>query len=235
MVATEVPAALLLLADGRLPTGGHAHSGGLEEAVRRGAVGTPADLGAWLRGRLHTTGAVDAAFAAIAAHEAVARRAGRPDRWDDLAGELAARLPSEAVRRAGRAQGRGLMRAAVAAWPAAWLDRLRASDPNGPLWPLAVGAAGVAAGACAEGVAVVAASAAVTGPAWAATRLLGLDPFEVTRVLAALAPEVELVATGASTAAGPGWTGPGLAGGAAPLSDIGAERHRTWEVRLFAS
>ena len=31
-------AALLLLADGRFPAGGHAHSGGVEAAVTHGAV-----------------------------------------------------------------------------------------------------------------------------------------------------------------------------------------------------
>lgn len=37
-------ALLLLLADGRLPAGGHANSGGMEEACAAGAV---ADLEAW--------------------------------------------------------------------------------------------------------------------------------------------------------------------------------------------
>ncbi|MEU6408456.1 urease accessory UreF family protein [Microbispora sp. NPDC046933] len=71
----EGDAALLLLADSRLPAGGHAHSGGVEEAVRRGAVTGAGDLARFLRGRLATAGLVTAALAAaaceLAASEAV--------------------------------------------------------------------------------------------------------------------------------------------------------------------
>ncbi|MEJ2869219.1 urease accessory UreF family protein [Actinomycetospora sp. OC33-EN08] len=57
---------LWLLADSRLPTGGHAHSGGIEAAVRRGLVTGPDDVAAWLAGRLPTAGLVTAAAAAAA-------------------------------------------------------------------------------------------------------------------------------------------------------------------------
>ncbi|SCD54738.1 urease accessory protein, partial [Streptomyces sp. TverLS-915] len=46
----SVPSALLVLADGRLPAGGHAHSGGAEEAVADGRVSGPADLYAYCLG-----------------------------------------------------------------------------------------------------------------------------------------------------------------------------------------
>ncbi|GAA3407387.1 urease accessory protein UreF [Streptosporangium vulgare] len=59
-------AALLLLADSRLPAGGHGHSGGAEEAVRIGAIHDLAGLAAFLRGRLATAGLVTAALAAAA-------------------------------------------------------------------------------------------------------------------------------------------------------------------------
>lgn len=59
-------AALLLLTDSRLPAGGHAHSGGAEEAVRTGAITGPDDLARFLRGRLATAGLVAAALAAAA-------------------------------------------------------------------------------------------------------------------------------------------------------------------------
>ena len=72
----ERATALLLLADGRLPAGGHAHSGGLEAAVAAGRVHDLATLEAFLRGRLATAGLVAAAFAAAAA--ASAARAGDP-------------------------------------------------------------------------------------------------------------------------------------------------------------
>ena len=65
-------AALLLLADGRLPAGGYAHSAGLEQAIARGWVRTAEDIAEFLRGRIHTTGLVAAAFAAAAQHRTAA-------------------------------------------------------------------------------------------------------------------------------------------------------------------
>lgn len=60
-------AALLVLADGRFPAGGHAHSGGAEAAVRAGRLGDARDLAEFCRGRLHTTGLTAAGLAAAAA------------------------------------------------------------------------------------------------------------------------------------------------------------------------
>ncbi|MHB1534711.1 MAG: urease accessory UreF family protein, partial [Acidimicrobiales bacterium] len=84
------PSTLLLLADGRLPAGGHAHSGGLEEAVAAGRVSDAQDLAAHLRGRLSTTGRMDAALAAAAARPGAADRVNR---------EALARCASPALRR----------------------------------------------------------------------------------------------------------------------------------------
>ncbi|WP_368858070.1 urease accessory UreF family protein, partial [Streptomyces sp. Vc17.3-30] len=86
-------AALLVLADGRFPAGGHAHSGGAEEAVGAGRIRDAAELGAFCRGRLHTAGLVAAALAAAAA-----------DGTDPLALDEAAdaRTPSPALRTAAR-------------------------------------------------------------------------------------------------------------------------------------
>ncbi|MGV2921931.1 urease accessory protein UreF, partial [Streptomyces alfalfae] len=60
-------AALLVLADGRFPAGGHAHSGGAEEAVKAGRVTGAASLEDFCRGRLNTSGLVAASLAAAAA------------------------------------------------------------------------------------------------------------------------------------------------------------------------
>ncbi|HJX42530.1 MAG TPA: hypothetical protein VJ352_02570, partial [Geodermatophilus sp.] len=59
-------AALLTLADSRLPAGGHAHSGGVEQAVAAGLVRDPPSLAAFLLRRLTTSGAVAAGLAAVA-------------------------------------------------------------------------------------------------------------------------------------------------------------------------
>ncbi|MBZ9644040.1 urease accessory protein UreF, partial [Streptomyces sp. PSKA30] len=60
-------AALLVLADGRFPAGGHAHSGGAEAAVKAGRITGAASLEDFCRGRLHTAGLVSAGLAAAAA------------------------------------------------------------------------------------------------------------------------------------------------------------------------
>ncbi|MBW8802467.1 MAG: urease accessory protein UreF [Catenulisporales bacterium] len=216
---------LLLLTDSRLPAGTHAHSGGLEAAVDSGRVRDDATLHAFLLGRLTSVGLTSAAFAA-----ATVVGDGDPAELDD---EYDARTPSPAQRRASRRLGRQLVRAARAGWPHPGLDKVLAVHPDGPHQPIAFGAAAVAAGLDPPAAAQAAALGAVTGPANAATRLLGLDPDAVTAVLASLAPTVRQVASAAAEAA----RGPvaDLPASSALLLDISAEHHATWEVRLFAS
>jgi urease accessory protein len=73
----------------------------------------------------------------------------------------------------------------------------------------------------------------ISGPASAAVRLLGLDPFRAWGIVAALMPEVDHTAEQAAAGA----SGPldRLPSCSAPLLDIGAEHHAASEVRLFAS
>ncbi|GAA3304975.1 MULTISPECIES: urease accessory protein UreF [Dactylosporangium] len=213
---------LLLLADGRFPSGGHAHSGGLEAAVVRERVRDLDDLREFLRGRLRTAGLVTAAFTAAAC--------ARPEDMELLEAELAARTPSPALRLAARRQGRSLCRAALAIWPGEYVaraDRLRVSQP------VALGIAAHAAGLRAEEAAQIAAYHAISGPASAAVRLLGLDPYRVHALLADLGAECDEVAHEAATSA----RGPAsdLPAASAPLLDVSAEDHASWEVRLFAS
>ncbi|WP_433720014.1 urease accessory protein UreF [Actinoplanes sp. CA-051413] len=211
-------ATLLVLADGRLPSGGHAHSGGLEAAVAAGRVREVRDVDGFLRGRLHTTGLVSAVFAAGAC-----ARSGASADLDD---GLDARTPSPALRRASRAQGRALLRAGRAMWPVPAVGR----EPH---HPVALGVVAAAAGLGPLEAAVAAAHGAVSGPASAAVRLLGLDPYAVHALLAGLAPEIDRIA--ADAAARTHDPVDALPAAGAPLLDIGAELHATWEVRLFAS
>ena len=62
---------LLLLADSRLPSGGHGHSGGVEALVDRGLLGSVDDLALFLEGRVRTGGRVVAAAAAAAGRAAL--------------------------------------------------------------------------------------------------------------------------------------------------------------------
>jgi urease accessory protein len=223
-----MPAVVLLLSDARLPAGGHAHSAQIEAAAAAGLVDTVDDLFTFLRGRLARGGAQAAAFAAAACVQAVRD----PLRWDALDAELDARTPSPAIRASSRHQGRTLVRAASTAWPSVALTAL-ARQPGGPHHPLVVGCIAGATGCTPVEAALVAAYLSVSGPASAAVRLLGLDPLSVNAGIAQLASDIDAVATEAATYA----DGPpaDLPSSSAPLVDLLAEDHATWEVRLFAS
>lgn len=221
-------AALLVLADGRFPAGGHAHSGGAEAAVRAGRLGDARDLAAFCRGRLHTTGLTAAGLAAAAALG-----------LDPLALDKAAdaRTPSPALRASARKLGRQLMRAARATWPSPELDALARALPKGAHQPVVLGLTARAAGLGPEDAAHCAVYEAVGGPATAAVRLLSLDPFEATAVLARLTPDMDRVAGRAVTAARQvaEHGTEALPAASAPLLEITAEQHAAWPVRLFAS
>ena len=88
-------ATLLSLADSRLPTGGHVHSGGVEEAVTSGLVVDIATLRAFLRRRIATQGLVTASVAATVHTGSLSFAAA--DRETD------ARTPAPAARQASRA------------------------------------------------------------------------------------------------------------------------------------
>ncbi|MFC3577055.1 urease accessory protein UreF [Streptomyces yaanensis] len=221
-------AALLVLADGRFPAGGHAHSGGAEAAVRAGRITGAASLEDFCRGRLHTAGLVAASLAAAAA-------LGVDPVVLDAAAD--ARTPSAALRAAARKLGRQLMRAARATWPCGELDAVAREFPKGAHQPVVLGLVARAAGLGAEDAAYCSAYESVSGPATATVRLLSLDPFDATAVLARLAPELDRVVDLAVLAArrvlddGVG----ALPAASAPLLEIGAEAHAAWPVRLFAS
>lgn len=233
-------AALLLLADGRFPSGGHAHSGGFEAIAALEGVTDVASMEEFLTGRLHTVGVVAATFAAAAcaACQPHSTPSDRPSgararvQLDELDGELDARTPSPALRRASRRLGRQLVRAGRTIWPEPNLDAL-ASEGPGPHHPVAVGAVAAAAGLDPDAAALAAAHDAAVGPASAAVRLLGLDPFAVHAVLARLSGDIEAVAAQGARHAD---TLPAeLPAFTSPLLDIAAEHHSAWEVRLFAS
>lgn len=222
-MTTPSLATLLVLADGRLPAGGHAHSGGLESAITAGRLRDLAGLAAFLAARLATTGRVAATFAAACAR---ACAGADPERLDELDRGLDARTPSPALRHASRAQGRALLRAGRAIWPVG-------PGPAQPHHPVALGMVAAAAGLGPVEAAVAAAYGAVTGPASAAVRLLGLDPYAVHAQLAGLAAECDRLAVEAAARVGDPVDE--LPADSAPLLEIGAELHASREVRLFAS
>jgi urease accessory protein len=210
---------LLLLTDGRFPAGGHAHSGGVEAAVMAGRVTGLDTLAVFLAGRLTTAGRVAAALAAAACTGAHAAA--------DVDAAATARIPSPALRATSRTQGRQLLRTARAVLGHADL-------PDELHLPVAMGVVSAAT----DNVEPVdaarwAAYESISGPASAAVRLLGLDPFASWGVVAALLPDAEAIAEDAAARARRPLDD--LPSCSAPLLDIGAEIHATQEVRLFAS
>ncbi len=229
-----VGSGLLLLADSRLPSGGHGHSGGIEALVDRGLLRTEADLAAFLPGRLATGGAVPAAAAAAAAR--LARRAGPGVRWAAWQEALDARLPAAATRDASCAQGAALLRTTAMAFATPALDTLRALPRVHH--PLVLGAAAAAAGAEPADAAVLALHHLVGGACTAAVRLLGLDPLAVAAVAAdaghaaeEIAADAALAGVTAAEADDPAL----LPADGNPLHDVLAQLHRSTEATLFAS
>jgi urease accessory protein len=233
-------AALLALADQRLPSGGHVHSGGVEQAITDGLVHDVPSLERFLERRLRTTGLVTAGLAAAACRQAGSAEA--VTRLRGLVAEADARTPSPAQRAASRAQGRGLIRTARAAWAApsttlSWSDL----GPR-PHHPLVLGCAARAGGVSPEGAALVAAYLAVSAPSTAAQRLLALDPVAVAAVTVRLGPAIEQTAAQipepsrdhARILAEPAEFDD-LPDDSDPLLDLLAERHAAREERLFAS
>jgi urease accessory protein len=205
---------LLTLSDSRLPTGGHVHSGGVEEAVTEGLLVDLATLRAYLVRRIRTHGLVTASLAA--AVHAGALSIGDADRETD------ARTPAPAARQASRAQGRGLARLARRVWPDHDWQPLGAT----PHLAVASGAVGKASGLNPDQTAVSVVYSTMTGSATAAQRLLALDPGDVAAMTFELSPLCE--ATAAEAAKEP-------ADLSDPLLDVLAQRHTQRERPLFVS
>jgi urease accessory protein len=207
-------ATLLALSDSRLPTGGHVHSGGVEEAVAESLVRDLATLRAFLRRRIRTNGLVTASIAATVHTGTLS--VSQADRETD------ARTPAPAARQSSRAQGRGLIRLAKRVWPDVEWDMLG----NTPHLAVAAGAVGAASGLEPEQTALSIVYTTMTGSATAAQRLLALDPGDVAALTFELSPLCELTATAASKE---------LADLSDPLLDALAQRHIERERPLFAS
>lgn len=233
--------ALMLLADGRLPAGGHAHSAGMESAVADGRVRDLDTLEAWLRGRLRTAGLTDASLAAATVLRICAQKGGPGDppsahKYEGvLAGldaEADARIVPPPLREASRRLGRQLLRVAGRCWPSPVLA-VASGVAGGLHQSVAFGVVGIAADLSAGEIARLVVHHTIATPAQAAVRLLGLDPFAVAALQASLAPDAESVAADAMVAAAGDLRDlPALSG---PIVDIAAVEHAGWDLRLFAS
>lgn len=207
-------ATLLTLADSRLPTGGHVHSGGIEEAITSGRVTDLETLRAYLTRRIRTQGLVSASLAAAVDAGTLTVQAADA--------ETDARTPSPAARAASRAQGRGLLRLAKRVWP----DQPWTGLGTKPHLAVVAGVVGIAGAVTPEHTALSLVYTTMTGTATAAQRLLALDPADVAVLTFELAELCEQTAAAAVSE---------IADLSDPLLDVLAEDHAARERPLFSS
>lgn len=223
----------LLLADARLPSGGHAHSASLEPALLGGLPA--ADVPAWMVGRATTVSLVEAGTAVVSAH--VLRgiedtgRAGT-DRLIAVERAWAARTPSAALRDAARLLGRGYLRVARTLWgghPAMPATADLATVLGGVPRPVVLGAVAAASGLTAADIVRLTVYDDAQTAASALLKLEPLDPLVTARwvldACAAAEPHVPRVAACTTPQAIPA--------SGAPQTEGWAEAHALLTQRLF--
>jgi urease accessory protein len=219
---------LLVLADGRLPAGGHAQSAGLESAVRLGDVVDLVTLERFLVARLATVGVTDAAFAAAACAMVNDSRGEPSARLAILAEELAARTPAPRSREIAARLGRQLQRTAAALWPHPAFGPITRAWP-----PLVLGVATAAAGGAPRDAATLSLHHLTASITTAAVRLLALDPVSVAAVqVRCAATSRDLLAEVDEWVRVPPSELPAVGSIAA---EVLAEHHGTWPARLFVA
>ncbi|MEW1959897.1 urease accessory UreF family protein [Kineococcus sp. NPDC059986] len=219
---------LALLADARLPVGGHTQSAGVEPAMAHGGL-TAADVPAFTTGRLRTVTAVEAGTAVVARHRVLA--------GDDLAPlqrAWAARTPSQPLRAASGTLGRGYLRLARSLWPdpphleGGW-DGLERTCGRTPPRPLVLGALAAVAGLDAERLVRLCAHEDVATAAAAVLKLEPLDPLVATGWVLAAHPEVEALVERCAHLTDPD----DVPATAAPLVEQFSLQHAVTRQRLF--
>jgi urease accessory protein len=210
---------LALLADARLPVGGHTQSGGLEPAMTHGGL-TAAGVPDFLRGRLATVVAVDAGTAVVARHHVLQGSDLTPveDAW-------AARTPSAPLRTVSRTLGRGYLRLAGRIWP----DPVWAEFGRTPPRPLVLGALAALAGLDAERLVRLCSHEDIATVTAAALKLDPCDPVEATRWAVAAHPLVEDLVDRCAPLTDPA----DIPAGSAPLLEQFSLLHDRTKQRLF--
>lgn len=218
----------LLLADARLPTGSHAHSAGLEPMLLAGMP--PARVLDYVRDRLRTLTATEAAAAVIARHTWLA---GTPGGLDAVASAWQARTPSAPQREAADRLGRGYARLAAHLWPQPTSSRaIGARSQHGNLRyprPVVLGVIAAITNLPAADLALLIAYEDVQTISAAALKLLPLDPLEVTSWVLEVQPEIVRLVEDVATIIDPD----AMPAGSLPLLDGYVADHARASRRLF--
>jgi urease accessory protein len=214
----------LMLADARLPTGGHTQSAGLEPAIRAGlgADGTRLeDVAGYAADRLRTITRVEAAVAVVARSLAL-----QGERVDQAEAAWAARTPSQALRAASRRQGRAYVRLASRVWPTV-AEYLK---PDGEVpRPVVIGVVAAVTGLSAEQTARLVGYDDAQTVVAASLKLLPVDPADAAGWLLALHPHIEELVAAVSSMTTPAE----IPAYGAPLVDVFAQAHAIERMRLF--
>jgi urease accessory protein len=226
-------ALVLLLADARLPSGAHVHSGGIEQAVDDGVINDVDTLRPFLVGRLLSGGRLAAHVAALTCRLASCAAPTSAEQWHRVDEEVSARIIAPALAATSRRQGRSLLRTGLAVFPGPVLTTLSGEPGAAPHLAVVQGALSGQVGVTPFDAAVVAAYAVVTAAASAALRLLGLDPVALVAVVAQLTPLIDIEARAATS--NPTTDPMELPAPAGPLTDLLGQRHGQRKERLFAS
>jgi urease accessory protein len=214
---------LLQLSDSALPTGGFAHSAGLEAAAHQGEVATPAELRRFVRDALWQAGHFALPLAATACTDVAAlpRLDARADAF----------LVSRVANRASRTQGRAFLDTATRIFPANLTGLRDSARPanltlhHAPVFGAVCGALGIER----AHVQQLWLSTALRGVLFAAVRLGLVGTHEAQRMQHELAPTMDevLAACGSLTEEDIAQT--------APLLDLFGSTHDRLYSRLFQS
>jgi urease accessory protein len=213
---------VLQLADSTFPSGGFAHSGGLEAAAGAGALDPDGALERWLHDAIWQSGHASVPFVA-SAHSA-------PERLVALDVALDAALRNRVLNRASRSQGRAHLAACLRSLGSERLAALAAEARGGPqhLAPV-YGASLALLGVTREATVRLHLHGVARGLVSAAVRLSLVGPGEGQRLHAALAPTLAAVVNRCSDLDVSTQTQ------TAPLHDLLAGGHELLDARLFAS
>ena len=217
-----------LLADGRFPVGGHAHSSGFEVATRTFGLTDEASIASFLRGRLATTGVTEAHLVCAIR----SRLDAGPIDWREADLEISARIASPALRSTSRLLGRHWMRAARSIFPGPHVEALRADVPE-PHQVAAFAATTAEAAVDVDDAIRIHLHHLASSVLGAAVRLHGLDPFRAQMLQVAERERCAAIVAEAMGSADAAWSD--LPAPTGPLTEILAEAHATADGRMFRS